>query len=85
VERRDGVPYRQWVKKSAMEATLGEVIDYDRVRSRINELGRKYNIRQIAIDRRNATQLASQLDGDGFETVAFGNGHGAGDVAAISS
>jgi hypothetical protein len=31
--------------------TPGEVIDYDVVRRRINELGERFNIREIAIDR----------------------------------
>ena len=29
----------------------------------------------IALDRWNATQLATQLEGDGFEVVAFGQGY----------
>ena len=32
----------------------------------------RFDIRNIAIDRWNATQLASQLENDGFEMVAFG-------------
>ena len=54
-----------------MEATPGEVVDYDVIRRRINEFGKRFHIRQIAIDRWNATQL----DGDGFEIVAFGQGY----------
>jgi phage terminase large subunit-like protein len=42
------------------------------IRQKINELGQWYEIREIAIDRWNATQLATQLEGDGFEVVAFG-------------
>jgi len=45
------------------------------IRRRINELGERYRIREIAIDRWNATQLASQLEGDGFEMVAFSQGY----------
>ena len=73
-ERRDRVPYRQWVDQGLMEATPGEVIDYECIRCRINELNQRYAIRSIAIDRWNATQLAGQLEGDGFEMVAFGQG-----------
>ena len=32
-------------------------------------------LRRIAIDRWNVAQLATQLDGDGFEIVAFGQGY----------
>src|SRR6185503_17816440 len=74
-ERRDRVPYRLWIKQGFIEATPGEVVDYDRIRARINELGERYRIKEIALDRWNATQLASQLDGDGFEMVAFGQGY----------
>jgi phage terminase large subunit-like protein len=74
-ERRDRVPYTQWIRTGHIEATPGEVIDYDRIRKRINQLGEQYHIRSIAIDRWNATQLATQLEGDGFEMVAFGQGY----------
>jgi phage terminase large subunit-like protein len=74
-ERRDRVPYLQWIRQGYIEATPGEVIDYDRIRHKVNELGRQYHIREIAIDRWNATQLATQLEGDGFEIVAFGQGY----------
>jgi len=58
-----------------MEATSGEVVDYDVIRRRINEFQDQFPIREIAIDRWNAMQLATQLDGDGFEIVAFGQGY----------
>ncbi len=44
------------------------------IREGINELGKRFEIREIAIDRWNATQLAVQLQGDGFEVVTFGQG-----------
>ena len=65
----------QWIREGLIQATPGEAIDYDRIRARINELGKLYNIRIIAIDRWNATQLAGQLEGDGFEIAAFGQGY----------
>ncbi len=42
--------------------------------SSIGELAERYHIKEIAIDRWNATQLATQLTGDGFEIVGFGQG-----------
>jgi phage terminase large subunit-like protein len=74
-ERRDRVPYGQWIREEYIEATPGEVIDYDRIRAKINELGKQYQILEIAIDRWNATQLATQLTDDGFEVVPFGQGY----------
>ena len=73
--KRDRVPYDQWINDGLIEATPGAVIDYERIRAKINELGKQYNILEIAIDRWNATQLATQLTDDGFEVVAFGQGY----------
>jgi phage terminase large subunit-like protein len=74
-ERRDRVPYLQWIREGYIEATEGDVVDFDVIRKRINELAERYDIREIAVDRWNAVQLATQLDGDGFEIVAFGQGY----------
>lgn len=72
--RNDRVPYDAWSRDGFIKATPGNVVDYDQIRHDINELGKLYNIRQIAIDRWNATQLATQLDDDGFDVVMFGQG-----------
>jgi phage terminase large subunit-like protein len=74
-ERRDRVPYLRWIRTGHIEATEGNVVDYDRIRKRINGLGERYHIQEIAIDRWNATQLATQLMGDGVEVVEFGQGY----------
>ncbi len=73
-ERRDRVPYTQWMREGWIKATEGNVIDYDVIRADIKALGEQYNIREIAIDRWNATQLSTQLAGDGFEMITFGQG-----------
>ena len=73
--KKDRVPYEVWLKSGHIEATDGTVIDYDVIRKRINELSEIYQIKEIAIDRWNATQLATQLAGDGFDIVAFGQGY----------
>jgi phage terminase large subunit-like protein len=74
-ERRDRVPYTHWIRDEHIQATSGQVIDYEVIRKHINDLEKRFRIRQIAVDRWNATQLASQLEGDGFEMVAFGQGY----------
>jgi phage terminase large subunit-like protein len=71
---RDRVPYERWIADGLIEATDGDVIDYDTIRKRVNELAEHYRIREIAIDRWNATQISTQLAGDGFEMVGFGQG-----------
>jgi phage terminase large subunit-like protein len=74
--RRDKVPYDVWAKQGHLQMTPGNVTDYDRVRADINALAKRYQIRGLAIDRWNATQLATQLQGDGLSVVGFGQGYG---------
>ena len=74
--KRDRVPYDMWHRQGFLRTTPGNVTDYDVVRADINELAKKYNIRQIAIDRWNATQLSTQLQGDGINVLGFGQGYG---------
>ncbi|MGB7479862.1 MAG: terminase TerL endonuclease subunit [Burkholderiaceae bacterium] len=71
---RDRVPYDQWIKQGHIIATPGAVIDYDYIRAKLNELAERYQIKEIAIDRWNAAQLSTQLSGDGFEMIGFGQG-----------
>jgi phage terminase large subunit-like protein len=73
-ERMNKVRLDAWSREGAIDKTPGDIIDYDRIREKIRELAELYDIKEIAIDRWNATQLATQLQGDGFEIVAFGQG-----------
>lgn len=74
-EKTDKVPYRTWVRQGHMRMTEGDVIDYDVIRKDINELGKLYDIAEIAIDRWAAAQITTQLQGDGFDMVPFGQGY----------
>ena len=73
-EIKDKVFYSTWAREGLIELTQGNVIDYDVVRKRIKEIGKLYDIQEIAIDRWNSTQLQTQLAGDGFEINQFGQG-----------
>jgi phage terminase large subunit-like protein len=75
-EKKERVNYVTWAREGAMELTEGTVVDYDVVRARIGELGKRFNIREIAIDRWNSTQIQTQLMGDGFTVCKFGQGFG---------
>jgi phage terminase large subunit-like protein len=74
-EKRDRVPYTTWARQAEIELTEGDVVDYDVIRKRINELNTRYSIREIAIDRWNSTQIQTQLIGDGFTVTPFGQGY----------
>ncbi|CAK0778936.1 putative Protein YmfN [Gammaproteobacteria bacterium] len=71
---RDKVPYDVWVREGLMFATEGNIVDYDAIRMFFRELVKIYNIKEVALDRWNATQLATQLEGDGLTMVPFGQG-----------
>ena len=71
---RDKVPYDLWVDQGHIITTPGNVIDYRYIREKINEIGEKYNIREIAFDRWGATEIIQSLDDDGFTVVQFGQG-----------
>ncbi len=73
-QKRDRVPYLTWARQGFLELTDGNVVDYDVIRKRVKELSETYNIRELAIDRWNSTQLQTQLMGDGLEVVKFGQG-----------
>lgn len=73
--RRDGVPYDAWVRDGLIEATDGNVVDYEVIRKRVKDLSERHHIREIAIDRWNATQITTQLEGDGLTMVPFGQGY----------
>ena len=70
--RRDKVPYNVWEKQGLFHITEGNVVDYSFVRKNINELNTRYQIKEIGIDRWNASQLITDLQGDGFTTVPIG-------------
>ncbi len=73
-EKKDRVPYSVWAQQGFLEMTPGNLIDYDVIRKRIQELGQMYQIEEVAYDRYNATQIVTQLQGDGFNMIPFGQG-----------
>ena len=71
---RDHVPYDVWEANGALLTTEGNVIHYVFIEKFIEELGKKYNIKEICFDRWGAVQMSQNLEGLGFEVVAFGQG-----------
>ena len=49
--RRDHVPYDVWQRQGFLETTEGNVVHYGYIEKFIEELGKRYNIREIAFDR----------------------------------
>ena len=72
--RRDHVPYDVWEQQGFLKTTEGNVIHYGFIERFIEELGTRYNIREIAFDRWGAVQMVQNLEGMGFTVVPFGQG-----------
>ena len=73
--RRDHVPYDTWKAKGLVMTTEGNVVHYGFIEKFIEELGTKYNIKEIAYDRWGAVQMVQNLEGMGFTIVPFGQGY----------
>lgn len=73
-ERRDRVPYSTWIREGHCIATDGNVIDYDAIAAKIDELATYVRIVEIAFDPWNAQHLATQLANKGFQLVEFRQG-----------
>jgi phage terminase large subunit-like protein len=68
------VPYDVWRKAGLIEATEGNICDYDVIRDRVLEDVETYDVTEIVYDRWGATQLITQLTGEGCKCVPFGQG-----------
>lgn len=72
--RRDHVMYDKWERQGYIMTTEGNVVHYGFIEQFICDLAEKYNIREIAYDRWNATMMVQTLEDDGFTMVPFGQG-----------
>ena len=72
--KRDHVPYDVWQRQGYLQTTEGNVVHYGYIERFIEQLGKKFNIREIAFDRWGAVQMVQNLEGMGFTVVPFGQG-----------
>ena len=72
---RDHVPYDIWERQGVLMTTEVNVVHYGFIEEFIKELGEKYHIKEIAVDRWNATMLTQNLEVDGFTMIPFGQGY----------
>ena len=72
--KRDHVPYDVWERQGYLQTTEGNVVHYGYIEKFIEQLGKKFNIREIAFDRWGAVQMVQNLEGMGFTVVPFGQG-----------
>ena len=71
---RDGVPYPIWSRDGLLEATLGNVVDYRAVETRIRDLCARFDVREIAFDPYFARSILNNLLEDGLPAVEMRQG-----------
>jgi len=71
---RDRVPYEQWSTDGHLMATPGNVVDYEYIRQALNGWAGEFDVREVAFDPWNATDLVTRLQGDGFTCVPIRQG-----------
>jgi phage terminase large subunit-like protein len=72
---RDRVPYAEWTRAGLIAATPGAVVDYDYVRKLILDWDAEFDLRVVAYDPWNATDLISRLEKqDGLTCVKVRQG-----------
>ena len=74
--KRDAVPYDAWIRDGWMSATPGNTVDYRYIQRTILEVAEKFDLRLLAVDRWNSSQLVTELQGElGNRVVQFGQGY----------
>ena len=72
---RDHVPYDEWARRGVLTATPGNVVDYEAVRAVLHDWAERYELRSIAFDPWNATDLTNRLfNQDGLPCVKMRQG-----------
>lgn len=72
--RNDKVSYVQWINEGHITETEGSATDQSAIRLAVQRAGELYDVREVAVDRWEATRLIGELEDDGF--VAFAHGQG---------
>lgn len=75
-------PFKDWVRRGAIVETPGDVTDYDFIETQIKKDAEKFHFKRsdpkdniefdIAIDRHQATQVTTHLQGFGFKVARYG-------------
>jgi phage terminase large subunit-like protein len=73
-ERRDKVPYSEWVKNGLIEATPGNVVDYRKVKEKLRWAKECFELRDVGFDPWNSRQISVELVDEGFNCVEVGQG-----------
>jgi phage terminase large subunit-like protein len=73
--KNENINYDQWVRNGLMIATPGNVIDYNFIKAKMIELCGIYDIKKIAFDRWNSSQMVIDLIEQGLPMDKYGQGY----------
>lgn len=73
-ERRDRVPYRTWAEQGFITLIPGPVIDYGYVKKAVLEAAERFDLKDVAYDRWNSSQVVQELEDEGVEMRDLGQG-----------
>jgi phage terminase large subunit-like protein len=73
-QRRDRVPYLDWMNQGLIQGTPQASIDYEFIRQDINEFGKRFDIAAVGADKWNATHLVDLLIQDGINVGFYSQG-----------
>jgi len=74
-ERKEQVPYTQWIEQGLVLTTPGDAVDYDKVEQKIlDEAATKFRVLEIAFDPFKAQEIVNHFQNAGFQMVAIRQG-----------
>ncbi|WP_162409389.1 terminase large subunit [Acuticoccus sediminis] len=71
---RDRADYVRWADDGILTLTPGNVVDHTAIVDHVVELGERYGVQEVAIDRWNSTAVQTALQEEGFTVAQFGQG-----------
>ena len=74
--KNKGINYDRWIREGFVKTTTGNVVDYAFIKQDILDLCEKYEVKSIAYDRYNSSQLVIELIDEGLKMQPFGQGFG---------
>ena len=72
--KRDRVPYDAWQRAGLIEATPGEVIDYEFVYTQVDQDAQRYDIKEVGFDRWGAAEVYLRMEKAGLTMIQVGQG-----------
>lgn len=73
--KKDKVPYDVWTREGLVEATSGNLIDYDFILFTIDKLAQMFTIKELAFDRWGSAYITTKLQEKGMTVIEFGQGY----------